>query len=303
MELTWQSKWEQIEDQETSKNILKKLADADYVPLTSTMLGVNELRMGGPRQKDYAAARDELSELGFIVYAWSEPVQLSASFKEYVSLQGDEWFDVLIGKKKGKVAPVVPERPPVPPPSEVLKYPAEVEDENFWKRFDLLVNPLLVDRYATSGEVLLIETARQGRRSTGGSYSRPDLTYVIVGRYPLLGERFVRIVSVEAKIWETADIVANAYEAVAYKRFSTQVYYAYESPDSVKRVSSEVEEILKENGVGIVRIWREGNKDGMHIDVDPVATDPAPDRLETYLGILRQIDEKGIVKLLHSKYR
>lgn len=303
MEVSWQSKWQQIEDKETCKTILERLADPGYVPLTSTNLAVNELKMVGQLYKDYMAARDQLVKLDFIDTGWGWPIELSGSFKEFITLQGSNWFDVLEGHKKAVPAPTPPEKPPVPAPERTTEYPTKIENEEFWNRFHAFINPLLLDNYAASGEVLYIDTARQGSRFTGGTYSRPDLTYVAVGRYPLLGERFVRIVSVEAKTWDYADDVSNAYEAVAYKRFSTQVYYAYESPDSMKRISNEVTEILRENGVGIIRIWREGDKDAMRIDLDSVPSDPSPDKLETYLGVLLQIQEKDLVKLLHSKYR
>lgn len=125
----------------------------------------------------------------------------------------------------------------------------------------------------------------------------------MVGRYPLSGIKYLYLVSVEAKTWGSASDLGGIYEAIAYKRFSTEVYYAYESPGESQRIAPDLEQVLKENGVGIVRIWHEGNQDKTRIDAEPNRSPPPPERLEAYLETLRAIDETGLTRLLHSKYR
>ncbi len=116
--------------------------------------------------------------------------------------------------------------------------------------------------------------------------------------------KFIDVISIEAKIWGTADDIAHAYEAIAYKRFSTHVWYAYEVPNEGVAVSQEVDSVLRENGVGIIRIWRAGGEDKIRIDSRPERVDPPPDRVEAWLDLLSQADESGEVKkLLHSMFR
>ncbi len=295
--------WARVEDGPTSLKILERLADPTYAPVTTSELAVNELGMGGPLYNVYTKARDQLTDLGFISYSWGEPVLVSSSFREFLNANAENWAEVLAGEAE----PAPPEPPPeVPEPAVPVRpprYPATQEDDSLWERFNQQVFPMLESGVSSTGEVLYVRTARQGSRATGGRYSRPDLTYILVGRYPLSGAKYLDITSVEVKTWDTADDVGNAYEAIAYKRFSSEVYYAYESPSESQRISPEIEEILRENGIGIIRIWREGEDDRIRIDAHPTRTPPPASRLESYLETLRQIDERGVTGLLQSKYR
>lgn len=302
MIIDYVEEWAKVEDKTTSLRILETLAHPAYTPVATSELAVNELGMGGPNYSVYTNARDQLSDLGFISYSWGEPVLLSTEFQEFVRANAENWREVLAGE----VEPAPPEVPPAEPepiPVEPPTYPATVEDDALWGRFNEQILPMLKSIVSSTGEVLYIRTARQGRRATGGRFSRPDLTYVVAGRFPLSGIKYVDIVSVEVKVWDAADDISNVYEAVVYKRFSSEVYYAYESPSEDQRISRETQEILRENGVGVLRIWREGESDRMHIDVPPERAPPTPIRLESHLQTLRQIDERGVTRLLQSKYR
>ncbi len=299
---TWVESWKRVGDKTNAEKVLTHIARPDYVPTTSAKLAVNELGMSGPLHSKYTKARDQLAELGFIRYEWGEPIQLSTEFREFVINQGSDWMQVLKSQREAKPESETP-TPLEPPIKKRAGYPADVEDEVLWDRFDKLIQPMLESEISHTGEVLPVQTARQGRRSTGGKFSRPDLTYLLVGRYPLLGQRYVDIVAVEVKTWVNSDNVGNAYEAVAYTRFSTLVYYAYESPTEVDRISREVESILVENGIGVIRIWRQGNQDRMYVDATPERKTPSQAKLEAYLETLREIDGRGVEKLLQSKYR
>ncbi|MEE9237619.1 MAG: hypothetical protein V3U52_07510 [Thermoplasmata archaeon] len=303
MTMDYVQEWTRVDDESTSLKILRKLADPTYTPVTTSELAVNELGMGGPQYNVYTQVRDQLTDLGFITYSWGEPVLLSPSFREFLNANEENWAEVLAGEAE----PTAPEAPPEVPepavPAQPSQYPAIQEDENLWDRFNQQILPMLESEVSSTGEVLYLPTARQGSRATGGRYSRPDLTYVLVGRYPLSGAKYLDISSVEVKTWEAADDLVNAYEAIAYKRFSSEVYYAYESPSESQRISSAIEEILREEGIGIIRIWREGEDDKMRIDARPTRTPPSAIRLESHLEILSQIDERGVTRLLQSKYR
>ncbi len=302
MDIEWPEKWKGITQQETAMRILEVLADPQYKPTTTSDLAVNTLEMAGPAYAVYTKARDELVDRGFIIYVWGEPVSLSNAFMSFVGEFGGHWPDVL----SGRISPAQGAKPPAVvtlQPITTPPFPVTDEDDQFWQRFHDQVHPMLQSIYSASGEVLYIKTAKQGSRATGGRFSRPDLTYLVVGRYPLSGEKYLHLISVECKLWSTADDFSSAYEAVAYQRFSTAVYYAYETPNEATKISSEIAEVLKENAIGVIRIWRQGNLDVMRIDSEPEYVAPSLARLEAHLENLKEIDESGITKLLHSKYR
>lgn len=181
-------KWQKVKDRTTAKKILEKLADPNYIPVTTSELAVNELGMGGPLHWKYTQARDLLADLGFLIYAWGEPVRLSPEFSRFVSLNVDRWLDVLAGRAQPTPEPTAPAppAPPAQPPPAV--YPSLDEDDEFWDRLENQISPLLQSAVSPTGEVLYFPTARQGSRSTGGRYSRPG-SDLCCGR-PVPAERY-----------------------------------------------------------------------------------------------------------------
>src|SRR2546422_6879296 len=136
----WIEEWGRVKAKDIAALILKTLADPSYVPTTTSDLAVNILGMGGPLHWEYTTARDQLVELGFITYAWGEPVVLSNAFREFVEANPGNWFDVLEGTAAPAAEVPPPETPPQPPP---VQYPALVEDGAFWARFHSQTEPML----------------------------------------------------------------------------------------------------------------------------------------------------------------
>ncbi|MGH9490471.1 MAG: hypothetical protein ACRD17_08165 [Terriglobales bacterium] len=66
-------------------------------------------------------------------------------------------------------------------------------------------------------------TAAQGRRSTGGTWTRPDIAIVAVQRYPCVPGKFLRVVTFEVKTPANFD-VTSVFEALAHLSFATEAY-------------------------------------------------------------------------------
>ncbi len=253
----------------------------------------------------FIPARDKLVELGFITYGHGVPVNMTPEFRAFAEEIGPEWSSIepaLSGRPTARA--LIAQVSPIPEQAIEARpaFPTTEEDEVFYGRLKAQLDPIIRGDVENVGESLFLPTARLGGMRTG-RFSRPDITYLVVARYPLSGTRILDVISVEAKIWTTADDVVAAYEAIAYRRFSTQVYFAYESPGESHRISNDVEEILRENGVGILRLWRDGDQDRARIDARPIRHEPPPERLEQWLDRLRQIDEAKVTRLLHSMFR
>ena len=304
----WARRWGSIPEDRRADclTFLRKITDPSYVPVASSEFAVNRVIWYGPEYASrFIPVREVLTKRGFIEYGWGLPITPTDGFAEFVDTYPSDWANLLSrGPPPAGVSPVAPPAPTALQAPAISQYPAETEDAGYWERINALLSPVLEGEVAEVGEILYIPTANLGGMKTGGRYSRPDLTYIRVGRYPLSGHRFLDLVSVEAKTWKNADNVANAYESVAYKRFSTHVYYAYESPDEKSQVGGEVPTILRDQGVGIIRFWREGDSDKMRIDQQPSRGSPSPDKIEDWLTKLDEIDDRGKVKkLLHVKFR
>lgn len=66
-------------------------------------------------------------------------------------------------------------------------------------------------------------TGKQGRRATGGTWTRPDLAAVSVKTFPHVPGKHVDVWTFEVKTTEGADITA-IYEAAAHSRSATRSY-------------------------------------------------------------------------------
>ena len=95
-------------------------------------------------------------------------------------------------------------------------------------------------------------TAFQGRRDTGGRWSRPDLAVVSVNHYPFLPNRsYLDLWTFEVKIADAVDVTA-VYEALAHRRYATRSYLVYPAgvdEETERRILAEAGRV----GVGVYR--------------------------------------------------
>lgn len=128
-------------------------------------------------------------------------------------------------------------------------------------------------------------TALQGRRETGGSWSRPDVTVVGVKKYEFLPDRLLEVFSFEVKASYDVSI-KGVLEALAHREAATRSYVIYhtdgrdlgEFPEALR-----IEELAVRHGIGVFaakdindfKSWEE-------VTSAPRAT-PDPDTLDTFL--------------------
>ena len=83
--------------------------------------------------------------------------------------------------------------------------------ETFWAR-ERQIEPLAVEI-----------TAAQGRKATGGRWTRPDLISVAVRTYRYLPGKYMEVVTFEVKPSDAVTVTA-VYEALAHLRSATHAY-------------------------------------------------------------------------------
>ena len=96
-------------------------------------------------------------------------------------------------------------------------------------------------------------TARQGRRQTFGTWSRPDLTAVSMVTYSYVPGRHFDLFTFEVKpAWEID--ITGVYEALAHRRRATQSYVIYHCPNANAHgaVLEEIYDEASKHGVGII---------------------------------------------------
>lgn len=90
-------------------------------------------------------------------------------------------------------------------------------------------------------------TGRQGRRATGGTWTRPDLVGVSVKTFPHVPGKHIDIWTFEVKTTEGTDITA-IYEAAAHSRSATRSYVLLQV-----RESPNVEDADQDEDGGLLR--------------------------------------------------
>ena len=66
-------------------------------------------------------------------------------------------------------------------------------------------------------------TARQGRRDTGGTWTRPDIVTAALRVFPHVPGKFFDLITFELKPFDGIDVTA-VFEALSHRRAATQAY-------------------------------------------------------------------------------
>ena len=130
-------------------------------------------------------------------------------------------------------------------------------------------------------------TARQGRRETGGRWSRPDLVVVTQSTFPYIPGRHFDVITFEVKPSDNIDITA-VYEALSHLRAATKAYVLLHVPDAeAQHLSDALSEVYveaKKHGVGVLVVNQPYDFAGWEEMVEPVRQEPEPRRLNDFLA-------------------
>lgn len=176
-----------------------------------------------------------------------------------------------------------------------IQTPEEVADETVQKihREEDLYGPIsetLNKEWAREKRFerwLVQVTARQGRRDTGGRWSRPDLTVATQSTYPYVPGRHFDVITFEVKPKDGIDVTA-VYEALAHLRAATKAYVLLHVPDdSAADLADTLIEIYSEakrHNVGVITMNEPDDFSGWDEVVEPSRNEPEPRRLNDFLA-------------------
>jgi len=130
-------------------------------------------------------------------------------------------------------------------------------------------------------------TGYQGRRRTGGVWSRPDLVCVRCNRWRHVPGPHMEVITFEVKPDGILDIRA-VYEALAHRRVGTHAYALFHVPDggaSSEWVSilDEVVRVARLHGVGVVVADDPHDFDTWEELVEAERSEPDPATLEEFI--------------------
>lgn len=130
------------------------------------------------------------------------------------------------------------------------------------------------------------QTAKQGSKSTGGKWTRPDLVLVSVTTFQNLWGRFVDVTSFEVKTHNNFDVTA-IYEALAHRRAATRAYVLISvPPENADGLSERLDDMLEEatrHGIGLIVAADVSSYSTWDVRADPQVSQPDPETLDEFL--------------------
>jgi hypothetical protein len=163
--------------------------------------------------------------------------------------------------------------------------------ETFWAK-ERQIEPLAVEI-----------TASQGRRATGGRWTRPDLVSVAVRTYRYLPGKYMEVVTFEVKPSDAIDVTA-VYEALAHLRSATHAYVIFHVPDEVdeaiRQTIEEARHVARGHGVGVITMANPADWDTWTELEEARRVEPDPERLDEFINVqLSQPAHDRIARALH----
>jgi len=163
--------------------------------------------------------------------------------------------------------------------------------ETFWAK-ERQIEPLAVEI-----------TAAQGRKATGGRWTRPDLVTAAVRTYRYLPGKYMEVVTFEVKPCDAVDVTA-IYEALAHLRSATHAYVMFHVPndeeESVKLAIDEACRVGRGHGVGVIVMGDPADFDTWEEKEEAHRVEPDPQRLDEFIAAQLSPDAHDrIARALH----
>lgn len=129
-------------------------------------------------------------------------------------------------------------------------------------------------------------TASQGRRNTGGTWTRPDLVVAALRVFPFLPGKYFDLITFEVKPSWALDVTA-VYEALAHRRAATQSYvwlHCEHPAENVEQLARIVEE-GERHGIGVIVATNPADYDSWDIRAEPLRVEPDPELLNEFIAL------------------
>jgi hypothetical protein len=139
-------------------------------------------------------------------------------------------------------------------------------------------------------DLVLEVTARQGKRETGGKWTRPDLTVATMMTLLYVPGKQFDVITFEVKPSDALDVTA-VYEALAHRRAATRAYVWLHIPIEVAP-SPSIQETLaaviaeaKRHGIGVIVGTDPADYDTWEEHVEAGRFEPDPEKLNQFITV------------------
>jgi hypothetical protein len=173
-------------------------------------------------------------------------------------------------------------------PRPSVSQPAQVTEADLYEPVaKVLRNEWARDRRFRSHVVEV--TARQGRRDTGGTWTRPDIVVAALRVFPHVPGKFFDLITFELKSMDGID-VTGVFEALSHRRAATQAYVwlhvpsASEADDDVTTILSRINDEARRHGVGLIVGADPADYSSWDIQLQAVRLEPDPEFLNEFIA-------------------
>lgn len=156
-------------------------------------------------------------------------------------------------------------------------------------------------------EIISKITALQGKRDTGGKWSRPDITIVTFQEYEHILLPTLEVITFELKTDLAQMNVACVYEALAQQRSSHKAYVVLVAGNaSMKEVESKADDVSEEcakHGIGLIVIDNVTDYATWKIVLDGERHEPDPQKLNDFISQQLKGDVQERIKIWYGPWR
>lgn len=160
-----------------------------------------------------------------------------------------------------------------------------------------------VELYPVVAEVLRLEwskdmrfrntivavTAKQGKKDTGGTWTRPDIVMAALRVFPHVPGKYFDLITFELKALNGIDVTA-VFEALSHRRAATQAYVwlhlpeQHEEPEKVQAVLERIESECTRFGIGMIVATDPSDYDSWDVRVVAARQEPDPAALNEFIA-------------------
>ncbi len=130
-------------------------------------------------------------------------------------------------------------------------------------------------------------TALQGRRSTGGTWSRPDIVSVEIRTFAYVPGKHLELATFEIKLAAALNVQA-VFEALAHRRSATRSYVLAHIPATeavaMEDIVGDIAEVARSHGIGLITAGNAEDYETWEERVEAQRVEPDPERLDTFIA-------------------
>ncbi len=139
-------------------------------------------------------------------------------------------------------------------------------------------------------------TANQGRKRTGGKWSRPDITIVALKSYQYQIGRSIEVITFEVKPKGYHKDKTGVFETASHSLFSHYSYLVVQLEDNTQQVD-ELIDLCNEFGVGLITFLDPANWETWYEQVEPDRKNPDPDKIDQFINVqMDQTSKNSIIR-------